>query len=68
MLTLIYIYRPHLDFGIGLWHCWPVLLGVIILTYVRPERGLIKPSDAHRQGNVIYMGQILRDTFHLSIV
>ena len=64
MLTLIYIYRPHLDFGIGLWHCWPVLLGAIILTYVRPERGLIEP--VYRLCKVIYLVLMLTVTFHLT--
>ena len=64
MLTLIYIYRPHLDFGIGLWPCWPVLLGAIILTYVRPERGLIEP--VYRLYKVIYLVQMLTVKFHFS--
>ena len=66
MLMLIYIYRPHLDFGIGLWHCWPVLLGIIILTYVRPERGLIEP--VYRLYKVIYLVPMLTVKFHLPIV
>ena len=59
MLTLICIYGPHLDLGIGMGHCLPVLLGVIILTYVRPERGLIEPVC--RLCKVIYLVLMLTD-------